>query len=60
MIAKYCYKCGTRYGDRQCPECGSTIHTTSPNSQTKKLEAKNNDRNGNKEGITNTKIAQAN
>lgn len=34
---KYCYRCGTKYKGAMCPECGTTMYTTKPNSQTGKV-----------------------
>lgn len=31
---KYCYQCGAKYEVEQCPNCGSTIYTEKPNTQT--------------------------
>jgi hypothetical protein len=35
---KYCYRCGLPYRDDEdsCPQCGITLHTTEPNTQTRR------------------------
>lgn len=34
-VIKYCYKCGTEHDKNICPDCGGTLSTSKPNSQTK-------------------------